>query len=43
MILHNVEYQLIPKVYNWRMSAWWFLRERCAHETLQFLEEGTAS
>jgi len=27
MILHNVEYHLIPKVYNWRMSTGWFLLE----------------
>jgi len=27
MILHNVEYHLIPKVYNWRMYTWWFLLE----------------
>jgi glycosyltransferase involved in cell wall biosynthesis len=27
MILHNVEYHLIPKVYNWRMYSWWYLLE----------------
>ena len=27
MVLHNVEYHLIPKVYNWRMYTWWFLLE----------------
>jgi glycosyltransferase involved in cell wall biosynthesis len=27
MILHNVEYHLIPNVYNWRMYTWWYLLE----------------
>ncbi len=27
MIMHNVEYHLIPKVYNWRMYTWWYLLE----------------
>jgi len=27
MVLHNVEYHLIPNVYNWRMYIWWYLLE----------------
>jgi glycosyltransferase involved in cell wall biosynthesis len=28
MVVHNVEYHTVPKVYNLRMYTWWFLLEK---------------
>jgi glycosyltransferase involved in cell wall biosynthesis len=28
MVMHNIEYHTVPKVYNWRMYSWWFLLEK---------------
>ena len=28
MVVHNVEYHTVPKVYTWRIYSWWFLLEK---------------
>jgi glycosyltransferase involved in cell wall biosynthesis len=28
MIMHNVEYHVVPRVYDWVMYSWWFMLEK---------------
>jgi glycosyltransferase involved in cell wall biosynthesis len=28
MVMHNVEYHTVPKVYGWKMYSWWFMMEK---------------